>query len=334
MIQLPEIKIFQQDKNNHKYAWSDHYGALHVISRYIGHEVTIKSAFDYFIWHHGCVGHWLNKHPDLVSSVVKDKTIRQFVERKDQELYLRQHGYKFVKSIGLPIIYEEMPKQLKRIKNSLLIMPTHTLLGDKKADAVYYENYINHIRKYLDEYEYVSVCLHKNCIDNNMWVEEFKSLGVSIIEGARTDDANAYLRQLYLFNQFETMTTPDWGSHVAYALYCGSKVSISGPKIERTREDYKRDGSWAKNPSLLEILFDKKTELDKDEYLSELYVEPTNAVANIDLGGYLVGFENKQSPKNLKYLFKYDIFYTIHYTYVTTINKAYRLFKRLNKKLQ
>lgn len=329
MIQLPEIKIFQQDKNNHKYAWSDHYGALHVISRYIGHEVTIKSAFDYFIWHHGCVGPWLNKHPDLVSSVVKDKTIRQFVERKDQELYLRQHGYKFVKSIGLPIIYEEMPKQLKRIKNSLLIMPTHTLLGDKKADAVYYENYINHIRKYLDEYEYVSVCLHKNCIDNNMWVEEFKSLGVSIIEGARTDDANAYLRQLYLFNQFETMTTPDWGSHVAYALYCGSKVSISGPKIERTREDYMRDGTWAKNQKILEILLHKNTQQEKITILASLFVSPAQAIANRALGQHLIGFDNKLSPKDLKHLITGTLSYKFEYNKLRLVNNLYRAYKNI-----
>jgi hypothetical protein len=230
-IILPPLKVFKQDTKNHsKYGYSDHYGAIKVAEKYIGKSIYFDYPNNFFLWLHGSSGHWENCHPGVITYYLNNTKLKYFVATKDQENYLKSCGYQNAMAIGLPIIYETVP-EVNRIPNSLLIMPPHTLTGFNKSATELYLSYINFIKPFLSRFKTVVACIHSACLQNGMWINEFKSIGVEIISGASTEDENALLRQLYLFRQFETMTTTDFGSHVAYALYANCKVSIAGPKV-------------------------------------------------------------------------------------------------------
>ena len=183
-------------------------------------------------------------------------------------------------------------------------MPSHTLRGDKKLDKEAYDSYINFIKPYLKYFSHVKVCLHSGCIDNNMWVDEFTELGIEIIEGGNGNDANALLRQKYLFKQFDVITTNNWGSHVAYALFFGCKVSISGPYTPSLKENFLKETAWKNHPKILDLLFSSKVETERKRILKHLYVEPHKGISDVELGKQLLGFYDKKSPKQLKKIMK------------------------------
>jgi hypothetical protein len=327
-LTLPQVKIFEQDPQNYLYGWSDQYGALCVASMYCKYNIKLSNPIDYFVWHHGCHGPWESIHPGLITYNLKNKNLRYFVASKEQEIFLKENGYKNAKAIGLPIVYVERPK-LNRIPESLLIMPSHSLLSDYKKDKVEYNKYIEDISKYIVKYKHVYACLHHNCIANNMWVEEFNALGVHIIEGARTDDKNAYLRQAYIFSQFENMTTNSWGSHVAYALHFGVKVSIYGHVVKRTIEEILKDGTWSRDPKTAYILYDKKVNIERNQSLMRFMNPPDQCVEDVPYGNTLVGFENKLSPEDLKSLITGTFNYKFKYYKLRLINNLYRAYKNI-----
>jgi hypothetical protein len=297
-VLLPSVNIFKQDPNHYLYRWSDHYGAFEVASKYLRKKIGLMYPEEYIVWHHGLYGPWLNVHPLLISFGASDKSFKIFVARKDQEDFLKQNGFLKAKAIGMPIIYEETPK-VDRIKNSLLIMPPHTLNREEKKDAAVYNDYIEYLKQFVDKYEVTFACIHNNCMRNGMWIDEFKSIGVDIISGAQTNDANALSRQLHLFKQFETVTTNQWGSHVAYALYCGAKVSISGPVVSRERDDYLKDASWSEKPHILDLILSEEVKFKQEDALKKFRVNPTDAVSDEEYGRFLVGYDLKLSPKEL-----------------------------------
>ncbi len=302
-IQLPDIKLFNQHPNNREFGWSDHYGAIKVAERYVGNKIAINHYHQWFFWSHGCQGPWLNIHPGILTHFLENKNLKYLLINKTQEIYLKNYGFKNVKAIGLPFIYVN-EVNLQRIPNSLLIMPSHTLLGDKKLDKEAYESYTDFIKPFLTHFSVVKACIHYSCIRNNMWVDEFNKLGIEIIEGARTDDENALLRQTYLFKQFDFVTTNSWGSHVAYGLFHGCKVSIAGPFFPRPKEDFLRDGKWKRNPSILDIILSKEIEENKNELLKELFTLPNEAKTNVEFGRQLVGYYDKKTPAELLKIIK------------------------------
>lgn len=301
-IILPEIKLFKQDPDNRLYSWTDNYGALVIASKYSGLELILDERYKYFCWHHGCHGPWENVHPGLLTYNSPDKNLKYFVGSTDQELFLKSHGYHRVKAIGLPIIYVAKP-EVPRLKKSLLIMPSHSLRGQQDVDRSVIRNYVEFVSEYTGYYDRVAVCIHHSCIENGLWVDEFKDSCIEIIEGARTDDENALLRQLYLFQQFEDVTTNNWGSHVAYALYCGCKVSISGPYHEKTYSDALKDGTWARNKEALSLFRSTEVKSRKDAFLSALYRSPVEGSSDIELGNYFVGMANKVTPLEMRIQF-------------------------------
>lgn len=299
-LQLPEIKLFEQDPFGYKYTSSDHYGAYIVLANYAG--VNNPNPRIPVYWAHGCSGPWENADPYFLTGSFK-KSAPYFLARKDQVDCLKQHGYKNGKAIGLPVLYLE-PRNYRRIEGSLLIMPPHVLSGMRHEKNDVYQNYIDFIRPYLSGFNYVAVCLHASCLREGLWVKEFSELGIDIIEGAQYNDANALYRQEALFKQFETVTTSDWGSHVAYALYWGAKVSICGPKPLVQFEDYIRcDGFWAKHPKLLELFLSKKIEEERVHFLRSFFIHPSEAVADVELGKFLVGYRHQCSSDEIKQLF-------------------------------
>jgi len=180
------------------------------------------------------------------------------------------------------------------------VVPTHTLAGDQFPDRSAFERYADQIKAVAGHFSRVVICIHPNCRRNGLWVREFSTRGFEIVFGAQTNDANALLRMRMLFGQFESMTTNGWGSHVAYALAFGARVSIHGALPQRTEADYLRDLCWAANPAGLKAMLSSETLAREREYLQAFHQSPEQGVADVAKGRWLIGAEHKLAPAEMK----------------------------------
>ena len=296
-LQLPPSKPFRQFCAVEN-AWSDHYGGLHLAAAHAGQPLGPRYAIN-GIWHHGCHGPWLDFAPDLLCGNAPNARNRPvFVARRDLADLLVRSGYRQVRAIGLPIVYTTA-FPVNRRSGSLLVVPTHTLIGDGFPDRSAFVAYANEIATSARHFAQVTVCVHPNCRRNGLWVKEFAAHGFEIVYGAQTNDANALARMRALFEQFETVTTNGWGSHVAYALAFGARMAIHGTQPQRTQADHLRDTAWAADPVALQQALSAETAARERAFLSEFYRDPREAVPNVECGRWLIGVEHKLTPTEM-----------------------------------
>ncbi len=302
-IELPEIEKFAKN-SDHGNAWSDHYGALKVAAKYA--RMAPQSLYFDAIWQHGCVEPWPNYSPEVLCfSAPNAKERVVLVARTDEQQYLRKNGMTKARAIGLPILYvQDPPKQRK--PNTLLIVPTHSLAGNKFPDRSPFATYVKQVAPYKQHFDEVIACVHPSCRDNGLWVDEFEAAGISVIFGAAVDDANALRRMKSVFEQFEFVTTNGWGSHVAYAIYFGAKLSIYGTKPDWSRENLSIDATWAGRPDLIEKFLSQEVASAERQFLKKFYQVPNEGVLDRELGKWLVGAGNKISPKKMKSILLYQ----------------------------
>jgi hypothetical protein len=300
-ISLPEIIQFQQ-RCAQETAWSDHYGALYVAAAYCGIELP-ETKFPH-VWQHGCIGPWMNDHVQLVFSTPNPETKKLFVARKEQEKSLLDAGYQGAKAIGLPVVYTPDP-ELERIPDSLLIMPQHTLIGIQAGTIDERKKYVHSLEPYLSRFSAVVACISPNCLANGFYIDDFREIGVEVIPGAMTSDVNACLRMRCLMEQFEYVTSNSWGSHIAYALYFGMKVSIFGDKFDISIEDLKKDISWSKFSDQEIERYRFEGRVGRGSFLAPWLREPDKGISAPEIGKWLVGDENKVSPAEMKELFEW-----------------------------
>jgi hypothetical protein len=301
-VELPEnipFKGWLQFENGYSHV----YGALHVAANYCGLSKTPETFNG--VWLHGCSDPWENRiFPESIAyNVPKIKDINIYVARKDEADSLRAIGCHRVMAIGLPLVYLN-DVIIKRHPGNLLVLPVHHLPEGGNSLIKEYAHFIKSIEHKFNE---TIVCLHNECSAKNMWINQFEMLGIRCIRGASYDDANSLLRTKYLFSQFEFVTTNDWGSHVAYALSCGAKVSISGLTYKYSIEDYLADPGYGGNIDKITQLVSSESMIrEKKEMIGKLYVSPENGVTDTLLGDWFIGRENKISPVELKGLFDWN----------------------------
>lgn len=299
-LELPSVQSYQTVATEAN-GWSDQYGALSVAANYA--RVTLANGHRlHAYWSHGCDGPWYNFSPALLcNNTPNARALPVLVARLDQAELLQAHGYAQARAIGLPIIYTRS-SGLPRIPGSLLVVPTHTLAGEKFPDRSAFEAYAHEIEQAAVGFSRVVVCIHPSCRQNGLWVTEFSRLGFEIVYGAQSNDLNALVRMRCLFEQFETVTTNGWGSHVAYALAFGAKVSIHGSQPVRSEADYLRDTAWAADPAALKKLLSPEVRAEEKAFLQELHVEPAAAVSNVEMGSWLIGAGHQISPAEMRTL--------------------------------
>ena len=278
------------------------YGNRKVAARYIGLK-NVPSTLN-GEWQHGWMGPERNINPEFVTgstgktSLLKEK--QQFlVARMDQVEYLNEEGYSKVKAIGLPFIYTN-PPSVQRIPNSLLIMPIHSLNDTKEDWLTESANYATYLDSIRSKFDFVCACVHPSCIKKGNWVKDLEQLNITIIEGADKCDENALNRMATLFKQFEFTTTNDFGSHVAYASYYGSKVSVSGPKPKWYREEYESTMLYSNVPELLDILEDWQYTNKLASLYPQFLCEPWEATLQESWSRWQLGEQHKLSAKELK----------------------------------
>ena len=274
---------------------SDQYGALHVAAEYAGvklPEIYLPKA----LWHHGVFGPWFHfSRESLVFVPEFNPDLRIFVARRDQVDFIKRCGYRNVEAIGLPFIYVPSPG-LKRVNGSLLVMPGHSLAGMSVSNRSEFAAYAAEVKQEARNFPHVTVCLHPSCLKSGFWVREFEALGFTVIEGARTHDLNALFRMKSIFEQYEFVTTNVWGSHVAYALASGCKVSIYG-RVPKFNSDGVQlfDAAARTHPERRKIALSDEVEKQKREFLEKFYVRPTCAVSDVELGNWFLGTQYRIS---------------------------------------
>lgn len=311
---------------------SDFYGAYHVAAQYAGIELPAIYSTKSF-WSHGVNGPWENiSREALVFLPYYNPDLNVFVARKDQEEYLKSNGYKNAKAIGLPYAYV-LPQGQNRVSGSLLVMPSHSIPGMKVNDKENFHIYIDQILDVSSYFDDVTICLHSGCIKNGFWINEFKSLGFDVIEGANPTDRNALIRMKSIFEQYEVMTTNLWGSHVAYALAEGCRVSIFGhdPKWNLTslldaELGKSVDQDYIRKNAIIQRYDNKQMEIGCRHFLNKFFVDPQNAISDVALGKWLIGSDNKISSFEMKVYLHKNILFCSKRKILFKIDKIIRYF--------
>lgn len=284
------------------------YGAALVAARYcsIGDSPGPLPG----IWQHGAIDRRRNFHPAAVIGGARDyeevkSTEKFWVARRDQELFLRSRGYAHVKAIGLPVVYLTRNMERRR-RNSLLLMPVHTLPATVCDTASgEFAEYLEIVLRFRDRFDLIAMCLHKSCLDKGLWIEECRQARIPVVRGADPNDYNALYRMQALFEQFEFVTSNGFGSHLIYAAYFGAKPSIYGPEARVERRHYSNELLYRECPEILDPILRLMERGSIARTHPFLCIEPDRAEAQVRWGEDLVGHENRVSPREMIRLFKW-----------------------------
>jgi hypothetical protein len=283
------------------------YGAQSVAAHYCGFEEPplVMSGE----WQHGWHPPQHNIHPELVVGTTgssrdwRDK-IPFWVARKDQEEYLRAHGYVRAGAIGLPLVY--LPKvEVQREVGSLLVMPVHSLSYTKHSWD--FDRYADEIASVAGRFSRVAVCVYPACFQKNYWVTSFRDRGLPVVSGAQYTDPNSLLRIATLFSRFEFVTSNGFGSQLAFAAYLGAKPSIYGTLATYTAEDFSEDLFYRQCPGLLPRGLELVGETHLRKTYPEFFCDPWTARSCEKWGAWQLGAEWKRPPAELRRLFRWTI---------------------------
>jgi hypothetical protein len=199
----------------------DRYGHSHVFSRALGLPVTPRSFGN---WVHGWT--WA-ENPTLedlnLKGVPKESTV--VVRNELERAVVVGAGYCDVRAGGLPFCY--VPQQHEsRVVGALVAFPHHSTESEKVDIAA--EEYFDWLHSIRKDFSHIFVCLHHFDVGGPM-EKVIVNRGLSLIRGARPDDANSTFRMRAILDSFEFATSNILGSHFIYSGFSGCKVSLSGP---------------------------------------------------------------------------------------------------------
>jgi len=249
---------------------ADYYGTSCIISKKLRLPFALFSPTK---WVHG----WRFKDLKYIEQLTgSGKGNYHLVALKEHETFLKNNGLKS-KAVGMPFIYVEDVEniKIKRIPNSLLIMPPHTLsYVEQSWDE---SEYIKLIGSLKSDFELIVVCIHPECYKKGYWIEACEKFKLPYIKGASLNDKNSLIRMYRLFSSFEYMTTCHIGSHVLYAAYCDCKVSIYGNYFKYKKEFFTNDPFYRKYPHILE----RNLKIGSESYIRkkfpQFFVSPKDA---------------------------------------------------------
>jgi len=277
---LPSEKTFSP-------SWEpSYYGAVRILADRIGRKNI--TPFAPKTWLHGwnyseriqhirqIVG-WGNQH-DV-----------HLVHNHNQLDYCKSEGWRHTHAVGAPFLYAEKSGRV-RIPGALLVMPPHALKSaEAKSDE---KKYIEEIKEISGDFSSVTFCIHPHDYEMGKWVFSLEKSGLPWILGASVQDENGLNRMRAIFDTVEFVTTNVIGSHIAYASYCGCKVSIHGTYYERNTDEFKNHSFYIQHPNLLGITCYESTEIFAKKKLPELFRHPLKSFQNISWAESELGSDN------------------------------------------
>ena len=291
------------------------YGANAIAQRYCGLSTRARLVPGY--WMHGWIPEYHNidpllvalhkrkapgHHADFLRQIEEERdTVPQFVSRPDQAEYLRAQGYQKVTAIGLPITYLTA-RHVSRVPGALLVLPPHGHKSHGPGDPLA-DRYAEAIADLKPRFSRIVVGLTEDDFVKEEWATAFNRHGVEVVITAQQSDRGTIMRLARILSAFEYVTSNGFGSQLAYAAYCGAKVSIYGPYANFSRERMASIDVLRARPELV----DRAVALCSEEALRRhypfLFVDPDRAVEQSDWGAREVGEPSRMSPGGLTELF-------------------------------
>lgn len=214
------------------------------------------------------------------------------------------HGYRHVKAIGLPIAYVPKP-DVRRVSGSLLVLPPHGH-RDHGPDDPLAERYAESIAAIAHRFACVYVGVSESDVAQQQWTESFRRRGIPVFTTADTGDPNTLARLRRILSSFDYVTTNGFGSQIAFAAYCGAKVSVYGPFAEFPRERLRSTHVVKISPRFLETVWSLCSEDALRLHYPFLFVEPDCAAIREEWGAHEVGEPWTVAPRELRRLFGWE----------------------------
>lgn len=269
-----------------------YYGASANIARHLG--LANATPHTCYVWSHGCrmldfedVRYYI-RFPDLSGNVL--------VARQTEAAFLSEHGIDKVHAVGLPICYAKS-RRISRRDGSLLVMPLHATSHSKPSAGL--REYVEYICGIKHRFTRVVCCLTRQCLHQSAVRKLFEANGIPVVCGSAIDDGKSLVRTRHLLETFDYVTTNTFGSHLAYAMAFGAKVSIAGPLHTPSHEDAVNEPFYRENPDLNDPAYRSNRQLRLEETYAELKVEPWMAQKHYAWGRHLIGADNMKSPREI-----------------------------------
>lgn len=269
-----------------------YYGASYVIAKALKLKTCNPSSC--YVWTHGCrlVGsddvRYYIRFPQLKGNIL--------VARQDEKHFLEDAGFSHVHAVGMPIAYTQQTNERRR-KNSLLVMPPHATLHSRPMQEI--GGYLDFVCGLREKFSIVACCVSRQCYQSSSIRSLFMKRGIPVIVGAAIDDGNSLARTRSILESFEYVTTNAYGSHLAYAMAFGAKVSLAGPIYWPSSGDLRKEPFYQENPDLIDQSFLKEQVRRLKKAFERLCVDPWRAEQNILWGRKLIGANNVSSHREV-----------------------------------
>ena len=283
---LPEIKIVKP-KNE-----VDLYG----FSNYLSNKLKIGYNYSFSSWVHGWIFNELiyreQFNTDQYSPHLK------IVANSSQKVFLEEQGFEKVLAAGYPYIYIDQIENIKRFKNSILIMPPKNSVDT--FDKIDEDAYIDSIKDFKKDFKHLYFCIDQISFERNLWVKKLKENKINYVIGAHANDINSLLRAKTIFQHFEYVHSPVIGSALVYAAFDGCKVSLSENYIEYKVEKYKNHPFYHSNRKYVDYEIYTKSKRYIQDKFGFLFCKPSNSNILLDWARDELGLVNKVDVKEIK----------------------------------
>ena len=274
----------------------DLYGVRHTIAEKAGLKSTPKTKTR---WYHGWNALPLNDPKLLVTcgNFSELKNFTYLTNTQPEADLLSRNGFKNATAVGSNFLYAKPHSLPSRIPKSVLVVPTHSTSSCANSFNIpqNVENIINQIEH---SPETMACCVGGNdtlSLDNDI----FSNLTFPSVTGAWTLDKNSLKRMWMIFSAFETIITDAIGSHIAYALACGTKVKIVESKNKINKDAILANEPYYKaNPKFLDFVLKEKTKSRLRKNFPKIFTASTED-ERVNTGYSLLGHENMKEMEEI-----------------------------------
>ncbi len=256
---------------------SDRYGFGHLLAARLG--TNPKRMF--CLWTHGWY-FWKEKLEltDLLGMKLPPRdTILVFGSQEEVDL-LKANGYSNAMAGGLPFSYVNH-QSIRSNDDVLLAFIQHSAEAEKVSnDCTDYLDYLNSVRKHFESI-YVSVY---SLDHSESLVKEIRRRSLIPVLGADPTDSRSLIRTRVMLEYCKHVSSNCFGSHIAYALATGCRVSLFSPMFRYRAESYlnTHHGFIKKHAERMEYFYSELFCREKWGFLFDLH--PRNGCVRPTLG--------------------------------------------------
>lgn len=163
------------------------------------------------------------------------------VGSKSEYVKFVEAGYKNVNIGGLPFAYVS-EQGIQRNSNAMLAFIGHSSESEK-INIIDLE-YLNYLESQKVNFEEIYVSIYSLDKDTKI-IEEVVKRGLIPSNGANPFDKRSLIRTRIALEYCEHISTNTFGSHIAYALAAGCRVSVFSPCIKYDTSKYKENQNYS-----------------------------------------------------------------------------------------